>query len=111
MRRPASPRGSAAGQRAYDDIASLADETVAGYTTNTTYTLSRTVSQAYGNGVKSLRVAVSWVDRNGQPQQVELDSIVARVDPALSGALALPPAGTPERQPLGRHATVPAASR
>ena len=101
---------SAAGQRAYDDIASLADETVAGYTTNTSYTLSRTVSPAYGDGVKALRVAVSWVDRNGQAQRVELDSIVARVDPALSGALALPPAGTPERQPLGRHVAVPAAA-
>lgn len=98
---------TAAGQRAYNDIASIADETVTGYTTNTSYTLSRTVRQEYGQSVKALEVAVSWVDRNGLIQRVTLDSLIARVDPALSGALAQAPVGMPERQPQGRNPAVP----
>ena len=74
---------SAAGQMAYADIDTSADATVADYTTNTTYTLTRTVNEEFGQNLKSIQVVVSWTDRNGQAQRVELDSSIARVDPAL----------------------------
>ena len=86
---------------------------------NTTFTLKRTVSAfpgvvpgsfpATAAGLKSLRVEVSWVDRNGQPQSVTLDSIIAAADPALSGILTMAPpgGGLPSNPPLGRNPVIP----
>jgi Tfp pilus assembly protein PilV len=101
---------SEAGEVAYADIDTLADVAVAGYTTNTAYTLTRSVSSAFGDSLKSIQVVVSWTDRNGQLQRVELDSIIARVDPALAGTLSQEPAGKPTLQPLGRSPSVPPAA-
>lgn len=42
-------------------------------------------------GIKRVRVAAAWDDRSGGARQVRLDTIVAGIDPALSGALGLPP--------------------
>ena len=92
---------------AYADIDTLADTTVADYTTNTTYTLTRTVNEEFGQNSKSVQVVVSWTDRNGDLQRVELDSFVARVDPALPGTLSLLPAGVPVLQPHARNPLIP----
>ncbi len=94
-----------AGLAAYDDIAlgALADVAVDG--SNTSFTLKRTVSP--GQGWKSIRVEVSWVDRAGQAQSIALSSIIARSDPALSGVLAVLPASDTVGLPLGRNPTVP----
>jgi Tfp pilus assembly protein PilV len=101
---------AAAGEMAYADIDTLADVAVAGYTTNTAYTLTRSVSSAFGDSLKSIQVVVSWTDRNGQLQRVELDSIIARVDPALAGTLSQQPTGKPTLQPLGRNPAIPAGA-
>jgi Tfp pilus assembly protein PilV len=97
-----------AGQMAYADIDTLADAAVAGYTTNTAYTLTRSVDPpAIGDNHKSIRVVVSWTDRNGQEQRVELSSIIARVDPALAGTWSLLPTGMRALRPLGRNPAIP----
>jgi len=95
----------AAGLAAYDDIAlgALAEVAVPG--TNTTFALKRTVTP--GQGWKSIRVEVSWVDRAGQAQSVTLSSIIGRSDPALSGVLSVLPANGTAGLPLGRSPTVP----
>ena len=97
-------------KRAYADITSAVGVAVAGYTTNTTYTIERNVVDVPGQSHKSLRVTVSWQDRNGQTQSVRLDSLAARIDPALTASLlstqiAIGAQG--QARPLGRHAAIP----
>ena len=84
---------------------------VNGYTTNTEYMLSRTVGDEPVLGLKTVRVSVAWLDRAGQNQTVTLNSLIARADPALSGALSLAPSGAPVRQPLGRQSGIPVQAR
>ena len=57
------------GQVAYTDIDTPADVTVAGYTTNTAYTLTRSVDPpGVGDSHRSIRVVVSWTDASGSHQ-------------------------------------------
>jgi Tfp pilus assembly protein PilV len=99
-----------AGETAYDDIDTTATANVVGYTTNTAYTLTRTVNEEFGGSLKALQVVVDWADRAGQAQRVELDTVIARSDPGLSGALSTKPVGYPVRLPLGRNPAIPAGA-
>jgi hypothetical protein len=99
------------GTVAYGDIGTQAAQNIAGYTTNTTYALTRTVSEAAAQGFKRLSVAVEWPDRSGQLQVVRLWSIVGAAPPELSGSVTQRPNGNPARQPLGRHAGIPIEAR
>lgn len=97
-----------AGTTTYNAIDSLAGATVAGLTSNATFTRTETVTTPPGGGrSKSLTVDVSWVDRSGQTQSVRLSSAVTGSLPELSGSLAVPALGAPTRLPRGRHATIP----
>lgn len=100
--------GAAAGQRAYEDIASN-DEgiEVADYRTNTTYRLSQQVQTRTAPDRKEIRVRVDWTDRNGTAQRVELNGLVGANDPRVALALHAEPAGIPTRQPLSRHSAIP----
>ena len=98
---------SAADRRAYADIASDAAP-IAQSAGNATYQLQRSASDL--GGLKTARVAVSWLDRRGQPQQVTLHSMIAGVDPSLPLALTIPPAATAARHPRDRHAWLPLAA-
>jgi Tfp pilus assembly protein PilV len=103
----------AAVRRAYADIATTASVAVPGYTTNTTYTVERTVVDDVAQNHKSIRVTVRWTDRNGQGQSVNLDSHIARIDPSLSASvLNTPvPVGGAQARPLGRHAGIPLTAK
>jgi len=94
-----------AGRTAFADIGSMAATAVTGYTTNTSYMLTRTVTPGQGND--AVQVQVSWEDRAGQTQSVSLSSVIAAADPALSGVLTLNPGGTPLKSPMGRSANIP----
>jgi type II secretory pathway pseudopilin PulG len=102
-----------AGRVAYADIVDPpADVPVAGYTTNTTYTLERKVVAIAGQNHKVLRVRVSWLDRTSAgatpiPNTVTLNSVIGLIDPAVTAALITPPAGNPNRRPFNRHAAIP----
>ena len=61
--------------------------------------------------MKTLAVTVQWQDRNGDIQTVQLSSVIAGIAPDLSGALALPPSGVPDRQPLGRNRSIPFSAK
>lgn len=98
------------GQTSYDAIVSAGAQTVAGYTTNTTYALTRTVVTTDNPPAKSIRVAVGWTDRNGEAQGVELDSFVGAVDPRVSLLLGARPNGIPPWLPQGRSPRVPPAA-
>ncbi|MBN8510799.1 MAG: hypothetical protein J0L57_19570 [Burkholderiales bacterium] len=96
-----------AGQASYDAVTSAAAQTVVGYTTNTTYTLTRSVVTTDNPPGKAIRVAVAWTDRNGEAQGIELDSVVAGIDPRVSLLLGARPNGIPPRLPFGRSPRVP----
>ena len=71
---------------AYNAIAGgAADVTPAA--SNTRYTLTRVAQPE--PGLKTIQVTLSWSDRNGEPQQLRLHSMMAAHDPAYSGALSL----------------------
>ena len=80
---------------------------------NATYTRMRTVTVWPGGSppMKTLAVTVSWDDRNGQPQIVLLNSVIAGVAPELAGSLAVPANGVAGRQPLGRNRAIPALAK
>jgi Tfp pilus assembly protein PilV len=95
------------GQGAYADIASAAGVAVVGLTSNTSYALTRTVVERSDPQRKEISIRVGWTDRNDQPQVVELNSIVAAVDPRVALLLVARPNGIPPRRPNGRHPAVP----
>jgi Tfp pilus assembly protein PilV len=100
-----------AGRTAYADISTPADEVVAGYTTNTSYTLARAVTDVPLQNHKELRVTVSWLDRSDTAQSVVFNSVIAGIDPALFGAIATTPAGNPSKRPRNRHASIPPGAK
>jgi len=95
------------GQSAYDDIDRIDAQTVSGYTTNTSFSLTREVDTRQAPDRKEIRIRVDWTDRSGEAQGVELNSIVAANDPRVSLLLTARPNGIPERQPLGRNPGIP----
>jgi type II secretory pathway pseudopilin PulG len=110
-----SPLG---GSFTYSDIGAL-NQAIAGFTTNTTYTLTRDVVASGDTGdsddprLKTLRVTVSWADRTSANQSVELNTAIARLMPELGGTLALAANvganGVPTRIPMpsGRNLNIP----
>lgn len=80
---------------------------------NATYTRTRTVTEWPGGSppMKTLGVTVTWADRNGDTQRVQVSSVIAGVSPALAGLLAVPTNGVAGRQPLGRNRTIPALAK
>ena len=108
-----APPASGVAATAYQGLESTAASTVLGYTTNTSYTLTRSVVDGTEDDpgaprVKTLLVDVSWADRSGQTQSVRLSTSIAGVAPELAGSLAIPANGTPTRQPRGRSVDIPA---
>jgi Tfp pilus assembly protein PilV len=102
---------STADRTAYADIATAGDTEVAGYTTNTTFVLSRTVTDLPAQNQKNLQIVVAWTDRAGTPQRVAFNSVIALSDPALSASLVTEPAGNPSKRPRNRHASIPPGAR
>ena len=108
------------GQVAFADIQSAAavqygpagsGEGVVDYPTNTVYSLVRTVPDDSPPGMQAVDATVSWVDRDGKTQSVELSSVISRVAPELAGTLAVPAYGTPMRRPLDRNIGIPVGAQ
>jgi len=80
---------------------------------NATYARTRTITVSPGGSppMKTLAVAVNWVDRSGETQSVLLNSVIAGVGPELAGSLAVPTNGTAGRQPQSRHRGIPALAK
>lgn len=95
---------------AYADIAAKTAASIGSEVSNTTFALSRSVVDIAEPPRKAVRVRVSWLDRAGAQQWVQLDGFVAAADPSLSGVIMQPPEGNPTRQP-GRHQAIPAPAK
>jgi Tfp pilus assembly protein PilV len=107
----------AVGQLAWEEIVSGTHDVTPddnGNANNATYRVQRTVTTYADPPSKALRVTVTWNDRAGQEQKVELSSAIAAAAPALSGTLHVR-AGTaavgPVRRPFRRHPSIPAQAR
>ena len=97
-----------AGAKAFADMASVTVPSVAGYTTNTTYTVTGVVAPAGAANHKTLVVDVSWTDRGGTAQNVRLFSAMAQIAPEFSATGVAPPQGAGGvREPGGRARGIP----
>ena len=75
-----------ANANAFDEIASQRSET---RDTSSAFTLTRTISPE--GALKSSQVSVSWPDRGGATQAIQLHSSIVGLAPIYSAALSLPP--------------------
>ena len=99
--------------RVYSEIASSAQAVaVTPPDSNTTYNVSQTVS-ALPAGVDGLllRVSVTWTDRASVLQTVNLDTVIARVDPVFSAALGFAPQGGGLTPATGRNPVIPPTAK
>lgn len=86
--------------------ATAVSSSVAG-SANTTYTLTKVVTESVSPPQKTLQVQVDWNDRTGVLQSVVLTTAVGAVLPELSGSLSIPSRGLNNQQQYGRHAAIP----
>jgi Tfp pilus assembly protein PilV len=96
----------------YDDLlaGTTADPPFDGI--NASYTLSRTVSLLPLPRLgKALGVSVTWEDRTGQPQRVDLSTMIAGISPELSSTLTVPGAGDVIQQTQGRKGGIPIGAK
>ena len=108
-----STLAAASGASAYASIVdadNIADAD-AGDASNADYRIVRRIDEAAFAGAKSTSVAVEWADRSGATQRVVLDSVIARSDPAWSGALAVGAGAGAPRGAFGRSPAVPVTAR
>ena len=96
------------GAKAFADKASFGATAVTGYTTNTTYTVSGSVTPTTASPDKTLTVSVAWTDRTGATQNVTLVSAMANVAPELAASLVVSAQGAGgTREPSGRRRGIP----
>lgn len=103
---------------AFTALATDDGSAVDGYTTNTSYTATLTVldpaadieEEAAAQTLaprRTLSVVVTWTDRAGVEQSVELHSAVTGVEPVLAGTLAVPASTSFVQNPGGRSPLIP----
>jgi type IV pilus modification protein PilV len=95
-----------------DDVVSASAQTVTGLTTNTTYTMTRTVgvpspAPVSGDRFRWINIVVAWSDRAGQPQSVQLVSAVSDGDPSDLGPLGVSRRASATLRPKNRNINVP----
>ena len=101
-----------AGANAYAGLAAgtLSIDASSGQPSNTTYAMTREVSDTDVPNAKSATVNVAWDDRNGTLQQVVLNTVISGSDPAYAGALKVAPRLQPVRGVLSRSASIPTSA-
>lgn len=102
-----------AGVWAYDDISPDGPTAIPdpNHYYNTTYQRTRSVVVQASPPVKTLFVTVTWADRTGAQQSVQLNTFIAGVLPEVAGSLALPFSLGPGRQPSGRNPSIPPTAK
>jgi Tfp pilus assembly protein PilV len=108
---PAAGPDVAPAAGSYAAIASRAAAGVEAAAAHTAYTLEHSVAAHAEPRYKAIAVTARWADRFGDPQHVELASMVAGIDPALGGLLSLHRAPPGPVLPHGRHPAIPAVAR
>ncbi len=78
---------------------------------NTSFAVQRLVTDLTEAQAKQVRVAVGWTDRAGTAQFVNLDTVIARVDPIFSAAVGFAPPAGHITQPTGRNPVIPEGAK
>ncbi len=97
---------------AYSDITNQAVAApMAPVDSNTTYNVQRLVTPLPNAQGSQVRMTVSWTDRAGAPQFVNLDTVISATDPIFSAAVGFrPPAGA-VTQPSARSPVIPPGAK
>lgn len=98
-------RDAAQGGASFEAIAGAGPTALPDLLSNTAYGLTRLVTDLGDR--KLLRVQLDWTDRHGSAQRLELPTLIAAADPALSAALALALPPEPLRPAFDRHPSIP----
>jgi Tfp pilus assembly protein PilV len=109
------------GSTDYAEISTIAGTEIADVTSNTIFTLTRTVTDAAITAeallrgaaprMKTLVVDVSWLDRNGETQSIRVSTTIAAIPPELAGTLAVAGFTGPLGEPLGRNPAIPVPAK
>lgn len=95
---------AAAGQLAWQDLAGSNDQ----IDTNTQFTRQVTLGGAATDPMRRASVVVSWVDRANITNQMSLDTVISKTDPADVGALGFPlPQNSTLKRPKNRSMNIP----
>jgi Tfp pilus assembly protein PilV len=95
---------TAAGHLAWQDLAGGNDQ----IDTNTQFTRQVTLGGAATDQMRRASVVVSWIDRANITQQLSLDTVISKTDPADVGALGFPlPQNTTLKRPKNRSMNIP----
>lgn len=115
------PAGAAATILDYEtDLVRLDERTETPDDGNTSYGVKREVLPFIEDSAepqaKTVQVVVAWKDRatksdQTEVQKVELNTVIARVDPAFAGAISFTPPPGGIRQPADRHPAIPTAAK
>ena len=100
---------------AWDDLASRTVESYAlpDATNNATFRIDRSVqtSEAASGPLRhSVEVAVTWDDRNGATNKVELNTVIAAVEPRISSLLSVVPSWPAFARRSGRALSIPVSA-
>ena len=77
-------------------------------TTNATFTVASTMGGVDADAMRTVNVAVTWVDRTGAPQAINIASVISQTDPRDPGFIGNPlPLNTPLRRPRNRNINIP----
>lgn len=77
-------------------------------TTNAQFNVAVTAGGVVGDAARALRVAVTWTDRAGDAQRVDLSTVVSKNDPKDPGFLGNPlPLNTTLKRPKNRNINIP----
>jgi Tfp pilus assembly protein PilV len=108
------------GAHSYFGIASEADAAVSinNYTSSANFSRQVIVTQFppaaptdfdryYIAAHKNVVTKVSWTDRNGDPQWVQLNSIISKTAPEIMGALSVAAVGSAVQMPSSRNINIP----
>jgi Tfp pilus assembly protein PilV len=89
----------------YDEIISVIELPVPGI--NASYIPTRNVAAPRYPRLKTVTSSVSWIDRAGVTQTVQLNSAIAGISPEVAASMALPQQSGVMLQAVGRSSSVP----
>jgi Tfp pilus assembly protein PilV len=95
----------------YSDIVSQGPVARTPPDSNTTYNVQRFVTPLPDDSARQIRVTVSWTDRANETQFVNLDTVVAAVDPFFNVVVGFTPPAGPVTQPSNRHPAIPTGAK
>lgn len=76
--------------------------------TNTTYTVASTMSGVDTDSMRPVNVQVTWADRTGANQAVNIASVISQTDPRDPGFIGNPlPLNAPLKRPKNRNINIP----